>query len=268
MITTIANSRKGNNWYHPPLSHEHGVYVMLLICLVTGTVSSQIWSLDTLMAWICAFFAFQAEHPLVLQIKQRKSWKLRWLLWGGVYGAIALGFGLYLWLKYPQLGWLYLGATTALIFDLVSVRWQQQKSVINELISFAGIGLATVFVYVVNAGVITNSILGLWILNTLFFSSTIFTVKFRKPKHPTIIVTAICHAIASSIIIGLVIINWLSPWTAIAFTIALIKLLIIIWQRDWYCQTAMKNVALLETLSSLLFAALVLGSQLWTYVIV
>ena len=261
MIKTIANSanyKEKNNWYYPPFSHEHGVYVMLLISLVTGTIWSHLWTINTILAGICAFFAFQMEHPLVLQIKQRRSWKLRWLFWAGIYGIIAGSLAIYLLLQHQKLAWIYGGAILALIVDLVAVRYQQQKSVLNELISFSGICLATVFVYVVNTGIINHSIIGLWLVNTLFFSSAIFTVKFRKPKSPSVVIASIYHAIAFLIILGLVILNWLSPWLILAFGVAVIKFMAIVWQQDWYRQTEIKNVALWETLSSLLFTSMVL----------
>ncbi len=69
-------------WYRPPISHEHGVYVVLLVSFLTGAAAAQNWTLATTLALVCAFCGFQAEHPLVLQIKQRKRWKPRFLLWG------------------------------------------------------------------------------------------------------------------------------------------------------------------------------------------
>ncbi|MEO1069765.1 MAG: hypothetical protein AAFW95_11695 [Cyanobacteria bacterium J06638_6] len=38
---------------------------------------------------LCAYCGLQAEHPLVLQIQQRRSWKPRCLIWAGVYGEVA-----------------------------------------------------------------------------------------------------------------------------------------------------------------------------------
>lgn len=143
------------------------------------------------------------------------------------------------------------------------MRYQQQKSIANELISFSGICLATVFVYLVNTGIINHSIIGLWLVNSLFFSSAIFTVKFRKPKSPSILIASIYHAIAFLIILGLVIMNWISPWLLIAFSVAVIKFIAIVWQQNWYRHTEMKNVALWETLSSLLFASMVLIPHLF-----
>jgi len=74
-------------WHRPTVSPEHGVYVMLFVSFLTGAAAAQHWTWTTTLAIVCAFAGFQAEHPLILQIKQRRSWKPRFLLWGSLYGV-------------------------------------------------------------------------------------------------------------------------------------------------------------------------------------
>jgi hypothetical protein len=81
-------------WYRPMFSPEHGVYVVLFGSFLTGTALAQQWTLTTTLALICAFAGFQSEHPLVMQIRQRRSWKPRFLLWGGLYGGISLSLAI------------------------------------------------------------------------------------------------------------------------------------------------------------------------------
>jgi len=66
-----SSQSKSQAWYRPTLSPEHGVYVVLLVSFLTGAAAAQNWTLATTLALVCAFCGFQAEHPLVLQIKQR-----------------------------------------------------------------------------------------------------------------------------------------------------------------------------------------------------
>ncbi|MEO1623386.1 MAG: YwiC-like family protein, partial [Cyanobacteria bacterium J06632_3] len=66
-------------WYSPTVSPEHGAYVVLIVSFLTGAAAAQQWTWATTLALLCAFCGFQAEHPLVLQIKQRRSWKPRFL---------------------------------------------------------------------------------------------------------------------------------------------------------------------------------------------
>jgi hypothetical protein len=249
-------------WYYPTFSPEHGVYVMLFVSFLTGAAAAQQWTWATTLALICAFAGFQAEHPLTLQIKQRRSWKPRFLVWGSFYAGIALGIAVYLSLQTPMLLWLYLGAIAAFVIDAISVFYRQQKSFANELLTFAAVCLAAPFAYVTVTGTWTLSVLGLWLLNTLFFSSAIFTVKLRKPRTASLAPGLVYHAIATGIISGLWFMGWLTPISAMGFGVALLKLgLILAWQ-DWYRTTPIQNVAILETTSALIFLLIVTLSLL------
>lgn len=47
--------------------------------------------------------------------------------------------------------------------------------------------------------------------------------------------------------------RWLAALAAIAFSVVLLKFGLILWQLEWYKTTAIQNVALLETLSAIVF---------------
>lgn len=259
---TKSSARKPNSqaWYRPTVSPEHGVYVMLLVSFLLGAALAFDWTWATTLALICAFCGFQAEHPLVVQIKQRRSLKPRLLVWGGIYASIAATIAAYLYwqqgnLLSPLL-WIYGGAIAAFITDAVSVFHREQKSVLNELITFFAVCLSAPLAYTVTMGTLSTSALGLWILSSLFFSSAIFTVKFRKNKQHPIVPSLIYHVIASFIVAGLWAMAWLSPLTALTFGVVLLKFGVILWQKDWYCTTKIQFVALLETGTAILFLML------------
>ncbi len=112
-MTTATSQQSiphGKSWYIPTFSPEYGVYVVLLVSFLTGVAFAGQWNWKTTLALIFAFAGFQAEYPLTLQIKQRRSWKPQFLVWGGLYAGIALGIAGYLFLQTPMLLWLYLGA--------------------------------------------------------------------------------------------------------------------------------------------------------------
>ncbi len=243
-------------WYRPMVSPEHGVYVMLIVSFLTGAAAAQHWTEATTLAFICAFAGFQAEHPLTLQIKQRRSWKLRFLLWGGLYASVALSIAAYLGWQIPMLLWLYLGAIAAFTIDSLAVLHRQQKSIWNEILTFAAVCLAAPFAAIATTGTATTTLLGLWLLNTLFFSSAIFTVKLRKPKPPSQVTSLVYHGIATLMIVGLWYLGWLAGLAAIAFGVTLLKFGFILWQLEWYKTTAIKHVAMLETLAAVLFLSL------------
>ncbi|MCU0527359.1 MAG: YwiC-like family protein [Elainella sp. Prado103] len=247
-------------WYRPTFSPEHGVYVMLLVSFLTGVAAAQHWSWHTTLALLCAFCGFQAEHPLVVQIRQRRTPKPRLLVWGGLYGGVAFALALYLYWQQGQrwspLLWIGLGAAIALVIDSISVFHREQKSILNELATFFAVCLSAPLAYVVTTGTLVPSVLALWLLNSLFFSSTIFTVKFRKDRQHSLTPSLVYHGLATALVATLSWIGGLSPWTALAFAVVLIKFGIILWQKDWYCTTQIRWVALLETGTALLFLLL------------
>ncbi len=264
-ITTNFHSPKSQQWYRPTFSPEHGVYVMLIVSFLTGAAAAQQWTWGTILALICGFCGFQAEHPLVWQIRQRKSRQPRLLLWaslyGGVTGAIALWLFWHISDRLPLII-IYGTAIAALIFDVVSVWYRQQRSRLNELVAFAGVCLLAPLTYTVTIGTISQVAIALWVLNTLFFSSAIFTVKLRKTKTASITPGIIFHGIASALVLALWLTGWLTLFTASAFGVALVKFILILWQKNWYCPTKIQQVALLETVSSLTFLAVVAFSVL------
>jgi hypothetical protein len=178
ITSSVQSSAKPNSqaWYRPTLSHEHGVYVVLLVSYLTGVALAQNWTLSTTLALVCAFCGFQAEHPLVLQIKQRRTIKPRFVVWGSLSAVVSLAIAFWLYLSYPVLLWLYLGAVAALVVDAVSVFHREQKSIFNEIITFAAVCLSTPLAYAATTGTISPTALGLWLLNTLYFSSTILAL--------------------------------------------------------------------------------------------
>lgn len=256
-VESLPRKLNSQAWYRPTISPEHGVYVMLVVSFLLGAALALDWTWTTTLAFICAFCGFQAEHPLIVQLKQRRSLKPRLLIWGGVYSGIAIVIALYLyWLQgnfLSPLLWIYLGAIAALLIDAISVFHREQKSVFNELVTFGAVCLSAPLAYVVTTGSLSSAVLGLWLLNSLFFSSAIFTVKFRKHKQHPITPSLVYHAIATLLIAGLWAIGWLMPLTTMAFSVALLKLGIILWQKNWYCTTKIQFVAMLETGMALLF---------------
>ncbi len=266
--STLPSSyaRQGTPWYRPTVSPEHGVYVVLFSAFLTGAAAAQHWTWATTLALICAYCGFQAEHPIALQIKQRSSWKPRLLVWAGLYGGItvAIAIGLVLW--QPQgaipLLLLYGLATLVTVVDGVSVWQRRQKSIANELATFFAVCLSAPLAYLATLGQFAPEIVALWLLNGLFFSSAIFTVKLRKPKHDVVTPGLVFHGVALGLLGGLVLGGWLSLVAASTFGIAILKFLLGVWQKERYCQAPIKNVALFETLFSLGFLV-ALSLLLW-----
>ncbi|WP_413162858.1 YwiC-like family protein [Capilliphycus salinus ALCB114379] len=243
-------------WYRPTVSPEQGILLILFGSVITGSALAQHWTTATTLAGICAFFALQAEYPLILQIKQRRSWKPRFVVWTGLYGTVAGAIALMLYLQTPELLWVYLGAAIALLVDATYVYYQKQKSILNELNGFAAICLAAPLAYTATTGHLSLDAVALWILNTLFFGSAVFTFKLRKKNACSRKAGSVYHTIASAIVILLYGLNCLSLVTALAFAIAVLKFILVCWRFEWYRTTRFHHVAIFETRWALMYIAI------------
>ena len=223
---------------------------------LTGAALAQTWNYCTNLALLCSFFALQAEHPLVVQVKQRSKWKPRYAIWAGIYGTIAVWIAGWLWIQSPILVWIYAIVVFALIFDVIAVIKRKHKSILNELVIFAAICLSTPLAYAATTGNLSVEAITIWMLNTLFFGSAIFTIKLRRKKTSSFKPGILYHLIASLIVTGFFILGWLKLFTALAFTVVLIKFAVIVSFRKWYQKARFHSVALLETRFALVYVAI------------
>jgi len=250
------NSPYKKRWYRPTFSPEHGVLLVLLGALLTGASVAQHWTGDTSWACLAAFLGLQAEHPVIVQIKQRRRWRPRYLVWGGVYGGSALAIALYLSFQHPVLFWVLGAGVIALGLDVFSVFQHNHKAVFNEIVMFCAICLSTLFVYGATTGTMSVQALGMWLLNSLFFSSAVFSVKLRKKKTSSLRAGVLYHAVAIALVAGLYSIGWLSVFTALVFSVALLKLTVITCWQNWYRTCRFEHVARFETYFALSYTFL------------
>lgn len=257
-----AVPRQGNNpsgrkpVYLPTISPEHGVVLVLLGALLTGASLAQTWTWETTLACLAAFLGLQAEHPFIVQLKRRRKWKPRYVLWASVYGSSAVAIATYLTYRHPVLVWICGATAMAMVIDVIAVLKRQQKAIITEILMFGAICMATLFVYGTNADTITLQALGLWLLNTCFFASAVFTVKLRKARTSSLTGSLVFHGFAIALTGTLYYAGWLSLWTALTLAIVLLKLAIVIAFRDWYCTCHFGHIARFETYFALTYTAL------------
>ena len=254
--TTQNKKKKASTWIRPTFSPEHGVLLVLFGSFLTGAALAQQWTYMTTLALTCAFFALQAEHPYIVQIKLRKNLKPRYIVWGGIYGSIALFLAILLWFQAPALLWLYILAIIGLLIDAIAVIKGKHKSRVNEIIGFAAIALAAPLAYGATMGSLNLEAMAIWILNTLFFSSAVYTIKLRRKKTAAFKPGLIYHCVATLIISSLYIFNYLSLVTALSFTVALLKLLTVFGLKNWYRRARFHSIAIFETRFALVYIAL------------
>ncbi|MEM9274553.1 MAG: YwiC-like family protein [Cyanobacteria bacterium P01_F01_bin.143] len=249
-------------WCRPTFVPEQGVLLVLFGSFLTGASLAQQWNQSTNLALICAFLALLVEHPYVVQIKQRKRWKPRFLFWGGLYGLGALGLAIFLWLQSPVLLIIYALALIGFIFDGIAVVKKKHKSITNEIVGFAAVCLAAPLAYGATTGSLSTEAMAIWILNTLFFSSAVYTIKLRRQKTQSLKPGVIYHALSILIVAGLYGFNFLSLITALSFAVALIKFGIVNLVIDWYRQARFQFIAIFETRFALVYIAIACVSVL------
>jgi hypothetical protein len=243
-------------WYQPTFSPEQGVLLVLLGSLLTGASVAQAWTWQTSLAGLGAFLALQAENPMTVQIKQRRSLKPRYLLWSAVYGSGALAIALWLTYLHPSLIWVCAGAAIAECINILAVFQRRQRVISVEIIMFGAICLSTLFAYGATAHHLSSEAVGMWLLNTLVFSSAVFTIKLRKVKTSSLCGGLVYHGIAVVVVALLYGLGWLSLLTALTFSVALLKLAVVICFRDWYCNCRFEYIARFETYFALSYTAL------------
>ena len=259
---TQPNRKKAPLWRRPTFSPEHGVLLVLFGSFLTGAALAQQWTYSTTIALICAFFALQAEHPYIVQIKLRKNWRPRYLLWGGIYGTTALSLAIFLWFESPVLLWLYILAIIGLIADAIATVKGKHKSITNEIVGFTAICLAAPLAYGATTGSLSLQAMAIWILDTLFFSSAIYTIKLRRKKTAAFPPGIIYHCLAVLIVISLYILGYLPLITALSFGVALIKFGVVFAWQKWYRQAKFHSIALFETRFALIYIAIACVSLL------
>ncbi|MEM9508938.1 MAG: YwiC-like family protein [Cyanobacteria bacterium P01_E01_bin.35] len=261
-ISITKKYKKRPSWCRPTFSPEHGVLLVLFGSFLTGASLAQQWTSSTNLALVCAFFTLQLEHPYVVQLKLRKNLKPRFMLWGGIYGAIALSLAILLWFKAPVLLWIYLLAIVIFIADGVAVILKKHKSIANEIIGFAGISLSAPLAYSAKTGSLSLEAMGIWILNTLFFSSAIYTIKLRRKKTRALSPGIIYHGVSATIVAGLYGLSCLSLITALSFAVALVKFGTVNLVLEWYRKSKFQLIAIFETRFALVYVAIVCISVL------
>ena len=152
--------------------------------------------------------------------------------------------------------WLYILAIIGLIIDTIAVIKGKHKSRVNEIVGFAGISLSAPLAYGVTTGSLNAEAMAIWILNTLFFSSAVYTIKLRRKKTSALMPGIIYHCIAALTIATFYYFNYLSLVTALSFAIALLKLLTVLGFRDWYCRAKFHSIAIFETRFALIYIAI------------
>jgi hypothetical protein len=175
----------------PPLPHEHGSWVMLIVPLVLGLAVAPLWRWRSLELIGAALGLFLLRYPLATIVKTRQRpgvdnsalWR-----WSSVYAGLAAICGGTL-IFFEQLGWLALfgllgGSIVLLHLGLVARR--QEMSALGELLGIFGLALGAPMAYYTNTGQLDDKAAALWIINALYFGGTTFYIKLKVRQQPRV----------------------------------------------------------------------------------
>lgn len=171
------------------ITNEHGSWAVLFIPMVTGILSTKIFSGEIIPFFFLILFSFMLYKPAEIiyreltskRIKTQKYYEALTSL--VVYGFIAIGFLLYELFYLKKFLLLGFGMLAALIFILsISIKSTGVFSFLREFLGvFILTSTAPVAVYCLE-NKITDQAVTLWILNMLFFFSGTCYVNFLIEK--------------------------------------------------------------------------------------
>ncbi len=264
------------------LPHEHGAWAMFLVPLVIGLAlgfrhsalnNSTHTGIVVLVFLITAFGFFLVRYPLMLLVKtQNPKGERNWVLWIGVYGAMALLGGVTL-LSITQIWSLVfiglIGGGVLGVHLWLAMR-RLEMSVLGEWTAIAGATLAAPGGYVFFAGAWNITAVMLYALNLLYFGGTVYYIKFKVREQPRMTTPAsnwrarllaarapILYTIIALIIVGiLAMLGWLSAFAILAMLIPLPKVLIGALERP--TRVNLPRLGVIEIAHSLAFMLLMM----------
>ncbi len=215
---------------------EHGAWAMLYVSFALGALVAWRLSLATLWALVATTALFFARETLWRLRRARRQRRpagdlLRSL--GIELGAVALCGALLLW-RERLLGFLPLGAAGVLllVFNLARTEQREARSVVAELVAFAGFAMAAPAAHYATRGAWESLALWLWALCWLYFISSVFHVKATvlavQPQRRAAFVrmrtvSAVYHGVLALLLGGLVAMQRLPPLVLVAYAPLLVR---------------------------------------------
>ena len=162
------------------IPREHGAWAMWIVPMLSAALTTH-FSLSFLLLFLCFALLYVVHHPIVMLVKRRansQSDGKKFVLAVGV-PAIVLGNALILIYDLP---WLVLFGMLELALFVFSVKAfvdKEQRTFANELTIVAALTLSAPASYYTITHAVDRRAVMLYILNFLFFGSSVFYVKMR-----------------------------------------------------------------------------------------
>lgn len=162
------------------IPREHGAWAMWIAPMLSAVLISH-FSLSFIMLFTCFALLYIVHHPIVALAKRGWKWRdgEKALVAAFAGPAVLLGAGLVLFYDLP---WLLLFGWVELVLFLFSVKTyldREQRTFLNELAIVASLTLSAPAAYYAITGSLDAKAFVLYLLNFLFFGSSVFYVKMR-----------------------------------------------------------------------------------------
>lgn len=229
---------------------EHGSWAILILPYFIGVAITGGFSSRTMLGLVGILLLFFSRQPLLLLIKNRnRRNRSSRELWLNFLIPLTMGLGIFGWLMLRYQLWQLwqIAGIGLLLFSVYIYLFLQRKerSILGELSGISLLTLSSSTAIVLAHGRLTSQALLLWLVNALYFASSVFYIKMKiaafaqqrqkstdKTTSPTTRQCLAYLAILMIIIAILIFANWLPGLILLAFFPMIVHTLWQIWVTD------------------------------------
>lgn len=174
------------NTFYATIPKQHGAWTVLIACLALGIAAGAKFRLEVTFILLAVIAAFLGRNALSVYLRPSLSegQKQGLSVWIMFYFAVFLSGGAGLVLGYKLWFLAPLGAVgfivTAVSLGLERIR--KDMTAVGQIISILGLALAAPAVEYTAAGRYSSRTLAVWLICSLFFSGSIFHVRYMARK--------------------------------------------------------------------------------------
>ncbi len=219
------------------IPREHGAWAMWIVPMLSGAIATRFsgWFFDFFLAFALLYIV---HHPIVRIVKRKKTPD-----WSEFRQVAGLALPAFLMGVAPVVlagrVWLIVFGVAELVLFTLSVKNfldREQRSFINELAIVAALTLTAPAAYYVVSGELNSRAAELFLVNFLFFGSSVFYVKMRieflKSKgkwegeaKKALAMSLVYHLFLVAILIWAAALNLLNPWLLLGFIPMLVQVI-------------------------------------------
>lgn len=162
------------------IPREHGAWAMWIVPMLSAAIVSS-FSLNFFFLFVCFTLLYVVHHPVVSMIKRKSLLKGDDTVSVAAFVLPALLLGIVLVVFAGRVWLLLFGAAeiAIFVFSIKAFLDREQRSFLNELTVVAALTLSAPAAYYAITDLIDLKAIVLYVLNFLFFGSSVFYVKMR-----------------------------------------------------------------------------------------